>query len=54
MYVEEALANGAKIINHAKVTKVLFENKKAVGVEFQKGNQNIKHLHRRSLSQLVG
>ena len=39
MYVEQAMANGAKLINHAKVHKVLFENKKAVGVEFVKGNR---------------
>ena len=39
MYVDEALVNGAKIINHAKVNKVLFEGKKAVGVEFIKANQ---------------
>jgi choline dehydrogenase-like flavoprotein len=39
MYVEEALANGAVLINHAKVSKVLLEGKKAVGVEFNKGNK---------------
>jgi choline dehydrogenase-like flavoprotein len=39
MYVEEALANGADIINHTKVIKVLLESKKAVGVEFEKGNK---------------
>jgi choline dehydrogenase-like flavoprotein len=38
MYVREAMLNGAKLLNHAKVTRVLLENKKAVGVEFkQKG-----------------
>lgn len=36
MYVDEAVENGATLINHAKVTKVLFENKKAIGVEYQK------------------
>ena len=39
MYVEEALANGAVLINHARVSKVLLEGKKAVGVEFKKGNK---------------
>ena len=39
MYVEEALANGAELINKAKVSKVLVEGKKAVGVEFKKGNK---------------
>ena len=37
MYVEEALANGAELINGAKVGKVLFESRKAIGVEFTKG-----------------
>jgi choline dehydrogenase-like flavoprotein len=39
MYVEEALANNAKIINYAKVNKVIFEGKKAIGVEFTKANK---------------
>jgi choline dehydrogenase-like flavoprotein len=39
MYVEEAVANGAKLINGAKVKKVLFERNKAVGVEFTKGQK---------------
>ena len=37
MYVEEALVNGAELINGAKVDKVLLENRKAIGVEFTKG-----------------
>jgi choline dehydrogenase-like flavoprotein len=36
MYVEEALGNGAELINGARVTRVLIEDKKAVGVEFIK------------------
>ena len=37
-FVREAMLNGAKLLNNAKVTRVLLENKKAVGVEFkQKG-----------------
>ena len=39
MYVEEAVANGAKLINNAKVKKVLFEGNKAVGVEFTEGQK---------------
>lgn len=37
MYVEEAVANGAKLISGAKVKKVLFEGNKAIGVGFTKG-----------------
>lgn len=37
MYVDEALANGAKLINGAKVRRVLFEGNKAIGVEYTKG-----------------
>ena len=39
MYVEDALANGADLINYARVSKVLLEGKKAVGVEFKKDNK---------------
>ena len=39
MYVEEALENGAELLNRAKVNRVLFEGKKAVGVEFIKKNK---------------
>ncbi len=34
-FVHEALENGARIINNAKVEKVIIENKKAVGVEYR-------------------
>ncbi len=34
-FVDKALENGAKIIPRAKVTKVIIENKKAVGVEYK-------------------
>jgi choline dehydrogenase-like flavoprotein len=37
MYVEEAVANGATLINGAKVNRVLLEGHKVVGVEFTKG-----------------
>lgn len=40
MYIEEAVNNGANLINNAKVIRVLFDGNKAVGVEFQKrGNR---------------
>lgn len=42
MYIEEALENGANIINNAKVKTVLFEGNKAVGVEFTKGQKGYK------------
>ena len=35
MYVREAMMHGAKLLTLAKVTRVLLENKKAVGVEFK-------------------
>jgi choline dehydrogenase-like flavoprotein len=35
MYVEEAVASGATLMNGAKVTRVLIEQGKAVGVEFR-------------------
>jgi choline dehydrogenase-like flavoprotein len=34
MYVDEALALGATLVNHAKVTRVLVENGTATGVEY--------------------
>ncbi|MFH0998321.1 MAG: GMC family oxidoreductase N-terminal domain-containing protein [Pseudomonadota bacterium] len=37
-FVDEALENGAKMINHAKVEKVIIENGKAVGVEYKRDN----------------
>jgi choline dehydrogenase-like flavoprotein len=35
MYVDEALARGATLVNHAKVTRVLVENGTATGVEYR-------------------
>jgi choline dehydrogenase-like flavoprotein len=35
-FIEEALQNGATLINQAKVKKVIIENGKATGVEFSK------------------
>ena len=34
-FVNEALENGAELINHAKVEKVIIENKKAIGVQYK-------------------
>jgi choline dehydrogenase-like flavoprotein len=42
MYIEQAVANGATLINNAKVKKVLFDGNKAVGVEFIKGYREYK------------
>ncbi len=36
LFVEEAVANGAVLLNHAKVLRVLVEGEQAVGVEFQR------------------
>ena len=36
----DALENGAKMINRAKVVRVIIENKKAVGVEFRQGKES--------------
>lgn len=41
-FVNEALENGARIINNAKVEKVLFKNKKAIGVEYR-SNKEVFH-----------
>ena len=42
MYIEEAMANGADLIDRAKVTKVIIENQTAVGVEFIKNGKTSK------------
>ena len=42
MYVEEAVANGSRMINRAKVKRVLIENNKAVGVEYKRGGATHK------------
>ena len=34
-FVDEALENGAKMINYAKVKRVIFEKNKAIGVEYK-------------------
>jgi choline dehydrogenase-like flavoprotein len=42
MYIEEAVAHGAELIDRAKVTRVIIENKTAVGVEFKKNGKTSK------------
>ncbi|MBU0733690.1 MAG: GMC family oxidoreductase N-terminal domain-containing protein [Proteobacteria bacterium] len=42
MYIEEAITNGAELIDGAKVTKVIIEDKSAIGVEFTKNGRNSK------------
>ena len=42
MYIEDAVANGAKLLNGAKVKRVLFEGEKAVGVTFTKDRKEHK------------
>ncbi len=42
MYVEEALANGASLINRAKVKNVIIEDKTATGVEYVKNRKTLK------------
>jgi choline dehydrogenase-like flavoprotein len=41
-YVEEATANGADLINGAKVSKIIIENDIAVGVEYKKSFKTLK------------
>lgn len=41
-FVDEALENGAKMINYAKVTRVVFDNKKAIGVEYVQGKETYR------------
>jgi choline dehydrogenase-like flavoprotein len=38
-FVDEALEHGAKMINFAKVEKVIIEDKKAIGVEYKHGKE---------------
>ena len=48
-FVEEAVQNGARIINQAKVNRVIVENRKAVGVEYK----HKKGLHRAFAPKVV-
>ena len=42
MYIEEAITNGAELIDGAKVTKIIIEDKSAIGVEFTRNGRNSK------------
>ena len=42
LFVDEALENGAKMINYAKVEKVIIENRKAVGVEYRHDKETFR------------
>ena len=42
MFVKEAIDNGATLLNHAKVKRVITDNKKAVGVEFSRRGRSYK------------
>jgi choline dehydrogenase-like flavoprotein len=48
-FVDEALEYGGKMINHAKVKKVIIESGKAVGVEYKRGNDS----HRAFASKII-
>jgi choline dehydrogenase-like flavoprotein len=41
-FVDTALENGAKMINHAKVEKVIIENKVAVGVQYKHNKETYR------------
>lgn len=41
-WVDDSVGNGAEIINNAKVSKVIIENNKAVGVEFKHKKKTVK------------
>lgn len=41
-YVEEAIAHGARLVDRAKVTKVILEGRSAVGVEYRKKGKSLK------------
>ena len=41
-FVDDALESGAKMINHARVDRVLIENKKAIGVEYRHDKQTFQ------------
>lgn len=41
-FVADAIEHGARLINHARVDRVLIENKKAVGVEYRHNRQTFQ------------
>ena len=42
MYIDEAVNNGAVLLNQAKVERAIIDNKKAVGVEFRMNGRKFK------------
>jgi hypothetical protein len=42
MYIDQAIANGAELIDRAKVSRVIIEDKKAIGVEFTRNGRSIQ------------
>ena len=50
MYIDEALNNGARLVTHAKVTRVMIENNAAVGVEYKKKGLYLRPWHRKPSS----
>jgi hypothetical protein len=46
MYIDQALANGAELIDKAKVKRVVIEDNVAIGVEFIKNRNEKKKLLR--------
>jgi choline dehydrogenase-like flavoprotein len=42
MYIDEATANGAELIDRAKVSRVIIEDKTAIGVEFTRNGKSIQ------------
>ena len=42
MYIDEATANGAELIDRAKVNRVIIEDKTAIGVEFTRNGKSIQ------------
>jgi glycerol-3-phosphate dehydrogenase len=44
MYIDQALANGAELIDKAKVKRVIIEDNKAIGVEFIKNGKSSRVL----------
>ena len=42
MYLDEALANGAELIDRAKVNRVIIEDKTAIGVEYIRNGQSFQ------------
>lgn len=42
MYIDQATANGAELIDRAKVSRVIIKDKTAIGVEFTRNGQSIQ------------